>query len=91
MITVEICVGSSCHLKGAHHVVAAFQEEIERNGLKDHAELQLVGSFCQGDCTNGVIVKINDQTFTQVTPEKVPDMLKKWVLGGDCHASHYHP
>jgi len=90
MIKIEICVGSSCHLKGAPQVVEAFQQEIERSGLKDCTELQLVGSFCQGDCINGVVVKINDQVLTRVTPEKVHNIFATWVVGGISHASHYN-
>lgn len=75
MLRIEICVGSSCHLKGAHQVVTAFQQEIEQRGLEDSSDLQLVGSFCQGHCTDGVVVKVNDQLFRHVTPKQAADIL----------------
>lgn len=79
---IEICVGSSCHLKGAHQVVLAFQKEIREHNLQKDFPLDLVGSFCHNNCTNGVIVKIGEQVFTQVTPEKVKEIFATWVLGG---------
>ncbi|MFZ7102257.1 MAG: (2Fe-2S) ferredoxin domain-containing protein [Peptococcaceae bacterium] len=79
---IEICVGSSCHLKGAHQVVQAFQNEISKYGLENHSELKLTGSFCHNACTNGVIVKIDEQLFTQVTPAKARELFEQWVLGG---------
>lgn len=90
MIKIEICVGSSCHLKGASQVVNAFQQEIRKNGLQSNAKLKLVGSFCQGHCMDGVMVKINEQVFYHVTPEKVNNIFNNWVLGGLSDASHYN-
>lgn len=86
-VRIEICVGSSCHLKGAQQIVRAFQEEITRYGLTD-VEVQLAGSFCQGNCTQGVNVKIDGEKFSNVTLEKVNEIFTKRVLGGVTHASH---
>ncbi|MGI6225302.1 MAG: (2Fe-2S) ferredoxin domain-containing protein [Peptococcales bacterium] len=88
IVHIEICVGSSCHLKGAQQVVRVFQEKIAEHGLMENVEIQLVGSFCQGNCTQGVNLTINGQKFSNVTPEKVNDIFVKWVLGGITHASH---
>ena len=88
---IEICVGSSCHLKGAYHLVKAFERLIAENKLEKNTNLQLVGSFCQGDCTRGVVVKIDDTVFTQVTPEKIPDFFTQVEIGGGPIASNYNP
>lgn len=90
MIRIEVCVGSSCHLKGAQQVVKAFQEEIANNMPPGNAQVELAGSFCQGNCTQGVNVRINEQLFSNVTPEKVADIFIKAVLGGISDASHFH-
>lgn len=82
MVKIEICVGSSCHIKGAQQIVLAFEEQIGRYFPDTKPEVQLVGSFCQGNCTQGVNIKINDQSFHNVTPEQVPDIFERWVLGG---------
>lgn len=43
-MNVLICVGSSCHLKGAPELVELFQKAIEENHLEGLVTLS--GSFC---------------------------------------------
>ncbi len=66
---VQICVGSSCHLRGSEELVELFQDAIEKNGLQN--EITLAGSFCTGRCNRvGVTVAVDDDVFTGVTPDK---------------------
>ena len=68
MIFVQICVGSSCHLKGAPELVARMQARIADTHLED--EIVLSGSFCTGQCNRvGVTVTVDDAVYTGVTPE----------------------
>jgi NADH:ubiquinone oxidoreductase subunit E len=67
MREVSICVGSSCHLKGAYSVVNIFKEKVKEYNLED--QIHLKASFCQGDCTNGVVVTVDGKLFTGITPE----------------------
>ena len=65
---VQICVGSSCHLKGSEKIVELFQKTIAERKLED--DITLAGSFCTGQCNRvGVTITINDEVFTGVTPE----------------------
>lgn len=65
---VQICVGSSCHLKGSEKLVELFQNAIVENKLQD--DVTLAGSFCTGKCNRiGVTVTVDDDVFTGVTPE----------------------
>ena len=68
MVIVQICVGSSCHLKGAPEIVALFEKSVKEQKLDD--EVRRAGSFCSGKCNRvGVTVTVNDEIFTGVTPE----------------------
>ena len=59
---IEICVGSSCYLKGSHELVELFQKEIEDRKLD--AEITLAGCFCTGKCNReGVTVVIDDVPY----------------------------
>ncbi len=58
---IEICVGSSCHLKGSYQVVRELEEYIALNGLGNVVTLK--GSFCLGECTRGVSVKVAQQIY----------------------------
>ena len=56
---IQICVGSSCHLKGSPEIVELFQKAIADKGLED--EVTLAASFCIGKCgREGVTVQIDD-------------------------------
>lgn len=58
MVTLRICVGTSCHIKGSYNVINTFQQAIEEHKLSEKVKVEAV--FCLGNCTNGVSVKIND-------------------------------
>ena len=76
---IQICVGSSCHLKGSEQVVSMFQKAIEENNLD--SEITLAGSFCIGKCNReGVTIQIDDDVFTGVTPENFKEFFKRNIL-----------
>jgi len=77
MNEVIICVGSSCHLKGSEKVIEIFKEEIGKNNLKN---VKISGSFCQGNCTEGVNIEINNQKIAAVNKENAREIFKKHLL-----------
>lgn len=77
MISIEVCIGSSCHLKGSRKIVETLCKLIEENNLKDKVILK--GTFCMGRCLSGVNVKIGD-TYYSVTVDNVEDFFKNEVL-----------
>lgn len=76
-MTITICIGSSCHLKGSRTIIQKLEELITERQLNDKIELN--GSFCMGECSNGVCVKINDKLFS-VSPETVNTFFENEVL-----------
>ncbi len=79
MVFVEVCVGSSCHLKGAPRIVELMQERIRENNLED--EIVLSGAFCSGRCNRiGVTVSVNDEVYTGITPEGFGEFWEKNIL-----------
>ena len=76
---MEICVGSSCHLKGSHDLVAMFQEEIKMRELD--AEITLAGCFCTGKCNRtGVTIVVDDVPYIGITKENFNDFFKENIL-----------
>lgn len=79
MLFVQICVGSSCHIKGSQEIVELFEEAIEKNHIDD--EVVLSGSFCIGKCNRvGVTVQINDDIHTGVTRENFGEFFRENIL-----------
>ena len=79
MLFVQICVGSSCHLKGSKDIVELFQKALEEHRLED--EVVLSGSFCIGKCNRvGVTVQVNDEVHVGVTRENFKEFFDKNIL-----------
>lgn len=76
---VSVCVGSSCHLKGAEELMERFNKAIEDNGVGD--EVVLTGSFCSGKCNRiGATVCIDGEVYTGVTNEVFPRFFEENIL-----------
>lgn len=79
MITVQVCVGSSCFIKGAPEIVEMLKTQLQESNLQD--EVMLVGSFCSGVCNRyGVTVTVNDEVFTGITVEGFSEFWKQTIL-----------
>ena len=79
MLVVQICVGSSCHLKGSQQIVELMQKAVEEYNLD--GDVVLVGSFCIGKCNReGVTVQINDDIHIGVTPQNFKEFFKTNIL-----------
>lgn len=78
MIRVEICIGSSCHVKGATSVLNAIRSKIKTYGLEDKVEL--AGRFCMGKCTEGVCVTVDGQLYS-VSPDSADEFFDKEIKG----------
>lgn len=79
MLVVQICVGSSCHLKGSQQIVELMQKAVDEYKLE--GDVVLVGSFCVGKCNrDGVTVQINDDIHVGITTQNFKDFFKKNIL-----------
>ena len=77
MLKVTVCIGSSCHIKGSRQVVEQLQNLIAENGLTDQVDLG--GTFCMGQCQQGVCVTVND-AFYSVTPDTAAQFFADEIL-----------
>lgn len=79
MVIIQVCVGSSCHLKGAPEIVELLQRRIAAEHLEDI--IVLTGSFCAGKCNRiGVTITVDDDVFTGITIENFNEFWKDKVL-----------
>ena len=79
MLFVQVCVGSSCHLKGSQDIVEMLGEALQEYHIED--EVVLSGSFCIGKCNRvGVTVQVNDDIHVGITRENFREFFKKNIL-----------
>lgn len=77
MLTIYICIGSACHIKGSHDVIEGLEKLVKENKLTE--EVTIRAAFCLGNCTEAVSVKIDDTPFS-VNPSTVSTFFEKEVL-----------
>ena len=76
---VQICIGSSCYLKGSKELVELFQQAIDENRLE--ADVTLAGSFCTGRCNReGVTVTVDDDIYTGITKESFSEFFNDKIM-----------
>ena len=76
---VQVCVGSSCHLKGSPEIVELLQNAVTEYHLED--EGTLAGSFCIGKCNRiGVTIQVDDDIHVGVTKENFKEFFETNIL-----------
>ena len=76
---IQVCVGSSCHLKGSPEIVELLQKAVEEYRLED--EVTLAGSFCIGKCNRvGVTIQVDDDIHVGITKENFKEFLQENIL-----------
>ena len=76
---IQICVGSSCYLKGSNEIVELLTKAVEENHLED--EISLSGSFCIGKCNReGVTIQVDDEIHVGITTGNFKEFFEEKVL-----------
>lgn len=81
MLTISVCVGSACQIKGSYDVINRIQSLIKEYEIEDKVKLK--GAFCLGRCTPEVSVSIEEENkIYSVSTDNVDSFFKEHVLGG---------
>ena len=76
---VQICVGSSCHIKGSPEIVELLTKAIEENNLQE--QVTLSGSFCIGQCNRlGVTVQVDEEVHIGINRENFKEFFEEKIL-----------
>lgn len=86
-IHIKICNGTSCFLNGSRYVVSKIAEEtgvVEGQTTRDGLFSYEIVS-CMGGCNNGPLIHVNDEYYTHVKAEQLPELLKrlKYIIEND--------
>lgn len=77
-MTIEVCIGSACHLRGSYDVINGLKKRIVDHALVGEVELKAV--FCMGKCSDGVSVRVNGGEVLSVHPEEIDAFFQTHVL-----------
>jgi NADH:ubiquinone oxidoreductase subunit E len=78
MVTVVVCVGSSCYVRGSETMAETFERLIRERGLNGRVEL--TGAFCMEQCSMGVSVRVGDRVFRCVDGTKAETFFDQQVM-----------
>jgi NADH:ubiquinone oxidoreductase subunit E len=78
MRVITVCVGSACHLKGSHQIINYFKEAIQEAGLEKEVELK--GTFCMEQCTDGANLLIDEVLFHANTVDEARQIFETEIL-----------
>ncbi len=77
---ITICSGTGCQAYASEKVVAAFVDEIKRQGLEKEVDIRRTG--CHGFCEKGPLTVIYPEEicYLQVEPKDVPEIVSQTVV-----------
>jgi len=78
MLTIYLCVGSSCYVRGSEQVAQILQNAIAAHDLQ--GQVDIVGTFCLESCSMGVTLRIGEQVFDGICPEEAQAFFEREVL-----------
>ena len=76
---IQVCVGSSCHLKGSQDIVMLLQDAIAKHKIEN--EITLIGTLCVGKCNRvGVSVVVDDEIHVGITRDNFAEFFTQHIL-----------
>jgi NADH:ubiquinone oxidoreductase subunit E len=73
MLTVEICLGTSCHLMGNQDLMTVLDSLLP----EQRRRLEVKGVTCLKNCAKGPNVKVNGVLIENTTPERLREILQE--------------
>ena len=74
MVTIKICLGSSCFARGNDSILAFLQEKIKEKNLSDQVEV--FGCRCNNLCTDGPNIFVNGEKYSHISKENIEKILE---------------
>lgn len=75
MITITICMGSSCFSRGNAETAASIQQYVAENKLQDRVTVR--GCLCEGECRNGPNIRVDNTLYENVSGDMAIDIIKR--------------
>ncbi len=72
---ITVCLGSSCFARGNEEHLSFIEKYVEENNLK--ANIEISGSRCEGKCATGPNITIDGTLYSEITNEKLKEILDK--------------
>lgn len=76
---VHVCTGTACHVKGAPRLIERLEKDVHLRPGETTTDLALTLETvnCVGACASAPIVRVNEETYSEMTAGKVSDLIKE--------------
>jgi len=76
---IDVCHGTACHVAGAPLITQALEDELGVENGKTTKDMffTLSSVACMGACSQAPVMRIGDQTFGHLTPDKTRKAIRK--------------
>ena len=68
-VEVNVCVGTSCFLKGSQEILSGMNSLVEKEGWKER--LSVKATFCSENCSHGPTVTVGEKKLHKTSMDKV--------------------
>lgn len=77
---ISVCLGTACYVKGSQKVLDALEQnlKIQSGECTADRKFSLDSCRCLGACGLAPVMKVNDEVFGKLTPDKVPQILSQF-------------
>ena len=78
---IHVCTGTACHVKGAQRLIERLDKEMHLKPGETAADLAftLETVNCVGACASAPILRVNEDTHSEMTPTKVSELIQELV------------
>ncbi|MEJ2068986.1 MAG: NAD(P)H-dependent oxidoreductase subunit E [Syntrophobacterales bacterium] len=78
---ISVCLGTGCFVKGSPRLLERLERElkIKSGGTTEDMQFSLEPVRCIGCCALAPAVRVNEDTFGRLTPERIPKILKLYT------------
>ncbi len=79
--TINVCLGTACHVKGAQRIVDVLVDELgtKLGGTTADGRFTLTAVRCVGACGLAPVMMVNDEVYGKLDREKVREILQRYA------------
>jgi len=81
--TIQVCLGTACHVRGGHQILQEFQQRLGINPgqtTKD-GKFDLQRVACLGCCALAPVVTVDGRVHARMSVKKIPSLLSQYGAG----------
>ncbi|HHY47067.1 MAG TPA: NADH-quinone oxidoreductase subunit NuoE [Firmicutes bacterium] len=77
---ISVCKGTACYVRGADNILQKLEETlgIKAGDTTDDGRFSIEVVRCMGACGLGPVMRIDDDIYARLKPDKIPSILEKY-------------